>query len=187
MFNQGTVITTGKGVEYSMLSPNIQAADAKDDGRNMLLAVAAGVGFPDMILTADYSHSNYASSLIAQNPFVREIEDWQDFLEDDYKEIFARVVRAGKEKGNIPVGESEDCEIIWPPMILADILKNNQAREIMHRNKIISKKTWQMKEELNPAAEERNMEEEQGKDVYKQPFSMPLSPINQFGQYEEED
>ena len=186
-FAPGTIITASKGIEYSMLTPNIQAADAKDDGRNMLLAVAAGMGFPEMILTADYSNSNYASSLTAQNPFVREIEDWQDFFETPYKEIFARVVRFGKDYLNVPKGESEDCEVVWPPMILADILKNNQAREIQHRNKIISKKTWQMKDELDPAVEEQNMADEQGKDVYKVPFSLPLSPTNQYGQFDEEE
>lgn len=184
-FNRGTIITASKGIEYSMLTPNIQAADAKDDGRSMLLAVAAGVGFPEMMLTADYSNSNYASSLTAQNPFVREIEDWQDFFEDPYKEIFARVVRAGKEHGEIPQGESEDCTIEWPPLILADIQKNNAAREIQHRNKIISKKTWQMKEDLDPETEEQNMLDEQGKDVYKVPFQMPSMPTNQYGQYTE--
>lgn len=185
--NRGTVITASKGIEYTMLSPNIQAADAKDDGRNMLLAVAAGEGFPEMILTADYSNSNYASSMVAQNPFVREIEDWQDFFEEPYKDIFARVIRTKKEFGKIPEGESEECDVIWPPMILADILKNNQAREIMHRNKIISKKTWQMKEELNPETEEQNMTDEQGKDVYKVPFSLPQTPVNQWGSFDDDE
>ena len=186
-FNSGTIITASKGIEYEMLSPNIQAADAKDDGRAMLLAVAAGMGLPEMILTSDYSNSNYASSLTAQNPFVREIEDWQDFFQASYQEVFARVVAFGKKFGKIPKGESEECDVIWPPMILADILKNNQAREIQHRNKIISKKTWQMKEELNPETEEQNMTDEQGKDVYRQPFSMPLAPTNQFGGFNEEE
>jgi hypothetical protein len=185
-FNRGTIITASKGIKYSMLTPNIQAADAKDDGRNMLLAVAAGVGFPEMMLTADYSNSNYASSMTAQNPFVREIEDWQDFFEEPYKEVFARVIQAGKRYGAIPEDESEECTIEWPPLILADIQKNNAAREIQHRNKIISKKTWQMKEDLDPETEEQNMTEEQEKDIYKQPFNLPAAPTNQFGQYNEE-
>lgn len=186
MLNRGTIITASKGIEYDMLSPNIQAADAKDDGRNILLAVAAGVGFPEMILTADYSNANYASSLTAQNPFVREIEDWQDFYEDPYREIYARVIRAGKEYGDLPENTSEECSIEWPPMILADIEKNNKAREIQHRNKIISKKTWQMKEDLDPETEEANMEQEQTKSVYRQPFNLPTSPTNQWGGFYEE-
>lgn len=185
-FNRGTIITASRGIEYSMLTPNIQAADAKDDGRNMLLAVAAGVGFPEMMLTADYSNANYASSLTAQNPFVREIEDWQDFFEDPYKEIFARVVRAAKKYGKLKENESEECTIEWPPLILADIQKNNAAREIQHRNKIISKKTWQMKEDLDPETEEQNMLDEQGKDVYAVPFQMPHVPINQYQAFDED-
>ncbi|MHA2068932.1 MAG: phage portal protein, partial [Candidatus Thorarchaeota archaeon] len=92
MLERGTIITASKGVEYEMLSPNINATDVKDDGRNMLLSVAAGVGFPEMILTADYSNANYSSTLIAQNPFVREIEDWQDFAKTIYQDIYSRVI-----------------------------------------------------------------------------------------------
>lgn len=178
---RATVLTASKGISYSMLSPNINATDVRDDGRAILLAVAAGCGFPEMFLTADFSNANYASTMVAQNPFVREIEDWQDLFEDSlYKEVFARVIRHAKAYGEVPQGESEDCSVEWPPLILANITQNNQAREIQHRNKIISKKTWQQKEGLDPATEELNMEEEAGKDVYKG-FSMPEAPANQYG------
>jgi len=187
-FNRGTIITASDNLDYQMLTPNIQAADAKDDGRAMLLAVSAGEGMPEMMLTGDWSNANYASSLTAQNPWVREVEDWQDFLEEElYMEIFARVVQAGKDKGSIPKEEEEGCKVEWPPMVAADIEKNNKARETQHRNKIISKKTWQQKEGLDPATEELNMEEEQGKDIYKVPFNLPTAPTNQFGQYGEDE
>jgi len=185
-FEKGTVITASKGVEYQMLSPNINAADVAKDGRSILLAVAAGCGFPEMFLTADWSNANYSSTMIAQNPFVREIEDWQDFFEFVYNELFGDVVRVGKDKGNIPEGESEECILKWPDLILADIQKNNAAREIQHRNKILSKTTWQQKEALDPETEKKNLEQEQGEDVYKQPFSMPTVPTNQFGSFDEE-
>jgi len=185
-FQRGTVLTASKGISYEMLSPNIQASDVKDDGRNMLLAIAAGCGFPEMMLTSDYSNANYSSSMVAQNPFVREIEDWQDFFTHYYKnEIFIPVMKAYQEYGDkkIPDKEDLDCTIEWPPLILADIYKNNQAREIQHRNKIISKKTWQEREGLDSDEEERNMEDEQGKDIYSNPFNMPVSPVNQYSQF----
>jgi capsid protein len=186
--DRGTIITASKGIEYEMLSPNINATDVKDDGRAMLLAVAAGSGFPEMILTADYSNANYSSSMVAQNPFVREVEDWQDFFEHSYvKPIFAEVIRDGKRRGSLPEGESEECKVEWPPLIMADIEKNNKAREIQRRNKIISNRTWMTKEGLDPDQEEQQMEEEATKDVYKQPFNMPVAPTNQFGSSPEED
>ena len=38
-----------------------------------------------------------------------------------------------------------------------------------------------LKENLDPEEEEMNMIEEEGKDIYRTPFNMPTSPINQFG------
>lgn len=179
-FNAGTIITASKGIEYEMLSPNINAADAANDGRNMLLGVAAGCGMPEMMLTADYSNANYSSSVTAQNPFVREVEDWQDFWEFYYMQLFEECIIEGKEKGDIPENESTECIVAWPPLILADIQKNNAAREIQHRNKILSKKTWSMKEDLDPELEKKNLELEAGEEVY-QGMNMPVAPVNQYG------
>lgn len=186
-FRSGTVLTASGGVSYEMLAPKINAPDVKDDGRAMLLSVAAGVGFPEMFLTADFANANYSSSLVAQNPFVREIEDWQDFFAVYYKQIFKRVIEASMKYGDLPENENADCTVEFPPLILADIFKNNQAREIQSRNKIISHKTWQLKEGLDPEEERRNIEEEQAMDIYKQPFDLPIAPTNQWGSLNEDE
>jgi len=185
---RATVLTASKGITYSMLSPNIHAADVAADGRSILLAIAAGCGFPEMMLTADYSNANYSSSMVAQNPFVREIEDWQDFYEEHYSQLFARVIRHRKDFGDkkIPDGESEECTVEWPPLILANIMQNNSARDIQFRNKVLSRKTWQQKEGLDPDVEELNLTDEQGKEIYKQPFNLPVAPVNQFGSFIED-
>jgi len=180
-FPRGTVLTATKGLSYDMLSPNINAQDVKDDGRAMLLAVAAGCGMPEMILTADYSNANYSSSMVAQNPFVREVEDWQDFFSYYYKTIFREVVETAIQYGKVPEGVSKKCSIEWPPLILADIKKNNEAREIQFRNKVLSRKTWQLKEGLDPDVERQNLIEEENDEVYQAPFNLPQVPTNQYG------
>lgn len=186
-YPSATILTASKGVKYEMLSPNINAADVKDDGRSMLLCIASGMGMPEMMLTANYENGNYSSSMVAQNPFVREIEDWQDYFQFFYQEIFSRVVKHDSEYGQLPRNEDDECTVEFPPLILADIQKNNQAREIQRRNKIISNKTWQLKEGLDPEEEERNMEDEATKDIYKQPFNLPTTPTNQWGSFSDEN
>lgn len=187
-FPRATILTASKGVEYDMLSPKINAPDVKDDGRAMLLAVAAGMGMPEMMLTADFSNANYSSSMVAQNPFVREIEDWQDFFLYYYQEIFAAVIAHDIEYNKLTEDTNDECTVEFPPLILADIEKNNKAREIQHKYKIISKKTWMLKEGLDPEEERRNIEEEQDLDIYKTPFNLPQAPINQFGaDFEDEE
>ncbi len=188
-FSAGTVIHSSKGVEYELLTPNINASDVEADGRAILLAIAAAVGFPEMILTADYSNANYSSSLIAQNPFVREIEDWQDFFSTFYRNLFAVVVQASIDSGELPKNTSTKSRIEFPPMILADLEKIAKAFEILFKFKAISKKTWQHKMGLDHDIEKNNMDADDSDDVFgppgtpggDSPFRMPMAPRNQFG------
>uniref|UniRef100_A0A6M3JYX7 Putative portal protein n=1 Tax=viral metagenome TaxID=1070528 RepID=A0A6M3JYX7_9ZZZZ len=203
---RGTVITASKDIEYEMLSPNINATDVKDDGRAILLSIAAGIGFPEMMFTADYSNANYSSSLIAQNPFVREIEEWQDFFKDFYQELFTIIIEAGMEYGELPANTDTDCIVEFPPLIAADIGVISKAYEILFKYKIVSKKTWRYKMGLDDEMEKYYIEEEEELEVeppagfnpnlpalpgvpgQKQPgaLNMPISPINQYGAQMEE-
>jgi len=197
---RATVITASKGVTYKMLSPNIQASDVAEDGRAMLLSIAAAVGFPEMIFTSDYSNANYSSSLIAQNPFVREIEDWQDYFVTFYKNIFRVVIQNAIDFGPLPKGTDLKCRVEFPPMIAADIEQMSKAFEILYKYKIISVKTWRGKMGLDDDIEKANQEDEDdidtmfgnptGQPADKNPnvakgdtsgkFNLPISPTNQF-------
>lgn len=185
MLRAGTIITATKGVEYEMLTANINASDVAEDGRSMLLSIAAAVGFPEMIFTADYSNANYSSSLVAQNPFVREIEDWQDFFTTLYEGLFADVIRAKKEFGDLPAEESEECTVEWPPMILADLEKLSKAYEILYKYKVVSKKTWRARMGLDNDLEGSYLDDEDDSTLFAPnssgQFNMPIAPINQYG------
>src|SRR5207302_1611450 len=77
-FRGGTIITAGPGVKYRIESPNINANDVKEDGRNIMLAMAAGMNMPEYIF-GDASNANYASTMIAESPFVKMIQFFQVF------------------------------------------------------------------------------------------------------------
>ncbi|RLB09952.1 MAG: hypothetical protein DRG39_07005 [Deltaproteobacteria bacterium] len=199
--HRGTIITASKGIEYEMLSAKINAPDVAEDGRAILLAVAAAVGFPEMILTANYSNANYASTLVAQNPFVREIEDWQDYLSSFYKELYERVIEAKKEAGKLPMNVKADCKVDFPPMITAELEKMAKAYEVLFKYKVLSKKTWRGKMGLDDDIESVNLQNEEQDEVYGPPmpsghpnqypggspgagggrFAMPVAPVNQYG------
>lgn len=104
----GTIYTAGPGVKLRMDSANINASDVKEDGRNIILQMAAGTGMPEY-LYGDASNSNFASSLIAESPFVKEIQFWQSFLEAGWiEEMFRRVIRASVDSGKIAEPVDED-------------------------------------------------------------------------------
>jgi hypothetical protein len=91
-FRGGTMITAGPGVDYKMESPNINASDVKEDGRNIILAMAAGMNMPEYIF-GDASNANYASTMIAESPFVKQIQSHQVFFEYHFGQIFKKVLQ----------------------------------------------------------------------------------------------
>jgi capsid protein len=183
-----SVITTNKGVDYDLKSPNLQAADSQHDGRNLLVAIAAGVGMPEFMVTSDASNANYASTLVSEAPGVMEFEDWQDFFELLFKDIFETAINVGVDTGAIPeniteevtkvdpeTGEvktetvtreiSRECDIVFPEIVHRDILKETQAYVLQSQNGWISDQTAQARLDLDPEEEEEKMrqkEEEEG-------------------------
>ncbi len=94
----GTILNASQGVKYEMLSPNLNAADAKEDGRNIKLNMAAGTNLPEYMF-GDASNQNYASSLIAESPFVKAIQFWQIFYEVYFSEIYRQVIQNAVDAG----------------------------------------------------------------------------------------
>lgn len=142
MFRSGSILTAGPGVSYQMLSANLGASDAAQDGRNILLAIAVGVGFPEMFLTGDFSNNNYSSSLTAQNPFVREFEDWQDFFDFHLRMEYKRVLELGIEAGLVDKGTSLKVKNEFPPLVYEDFVQMSTALGQLFLNEIISGHTY---------------------------------------------
>ncbi len=139
MLRPGTVITASGGVSYEFLSPNLQASDVKEDGRQILLAVATAVGLPEYMVTGDASNANYASTMVAESPGVREFEDWQAFFGDVFGKIYTRAIKTAIDAGDIPGQETHDVEdaetgIVTPEMCDTPITCNVQFPPLIHRN-----------------------------------------------------
>lgn len=137
----GTIITAAPGVDYKMLSANINASDAKEDGRSILLTMAVGVGFPEMYMTGDFSSTNFASSSTAQNPFVRECEDQQDFFEPHIEDLIDQVFTIGIENGDLPTDLDTGIFIEWPPLIQRDLISLVTALMQLYNANILSRQT----------------------------------------------
>jgi hypothetical protein len=106
-----SIFTASQGVEYQLLSPNLQASDVKEDGRNILLAVSAGAGLPEYMVTSDASNANYASTMVAEAPGVREFMDWQDFFGLCFQEICTKALMAGIKAGEVPTHEEVEIKL----------------------------------------------------------------------------
>lgn len=144
----GTILNPSAGVKYEYLSPNLDARDASEDGRRFLLSIAAGTGLPEMLVTGDWSNANFASSVEARTPAVREWEDWQDFFEPHFKTIYRWVVEAGKRGLGLPPETSTDLTIQWPSLIAKDNAKETERNVNLNAGGILSRTTWAAREDL---------------------------------------
>ena len=173
-----SVFTTNKGVDYDFKTPNLQAADVANDGRAILLAIAAGVGVPEFMLSSDASNNNYASALVAEAPGVMEFMDWQDTFADYFQRIHKRVIEAGIAVGRIPAEVTEDviyddgtkgketrpvhtdANIVFPEVTHRDFLKEVQGYEKLWGMGIASKETTSTHVGLDYDAEQEKIKHE---------------------------
>ena len=109
-FREGTILNANAGIDYEFKSPNINATDAAEDGRKMKIEMAAGSGQPEYVF-GDSSNSNFASTMVAEAPFVKEVQFWQTFFEFYFKKIFKRVVQAAVNSGKLQAPLEDDIFI----------------------------------------------------------------------------
>jgi hypothetical protein len=172
MLRSGTIITATPGVEYEMLSPNLDARDAAQDGRTILLALAAAAGLPDVFVTSDFAQANFASTVTAQNPAIRAFEEHQEIYSEPFSEIISWCLEDGLDKGEIPdtVNDEKglrainlDHEISYPPLLKRDFLSEVNAWERMVTVLAVSsKRTASLALGLDPDQEKKLIDEEGG-------------------------
>jgi len=181
-----SVITTNQNVDYELKSPNLQAADVQHDGRTILLAIAAGIGLPEYMITSDASNGNYSSLMTAEGPAVMEFEDWQDFFAIYFSEMYDLVIRAAIAKKHIPENElkvtkeyvkvegkpdkqmekteivptSTECSITFPDIISRDIQKETTAIITQMRESLCSKQTASARLDLDYEDEQEFIKQE---------------------------
>jgi hypothetical protein len=167
MLKPMTTVHATPGVKYEFLSPNLNAQDARTDGRNILLAMAAATGLPEYMFTADASNANYSSTMVAEAPAVREFEDWQDFLTPSYRRIWHWVMRAAAEAKAVEGLRPEDLEngkvdveVAWPPMIARDEQKEVERDMVLHGQGVLSDESLATRAGLDWARELERLKQE---------------------------
>lgn len=157
----GTILTPGPGVSYEFTSPRLEARDAGEDGRRIMLSAAAGVGMPEMIVTGDWSNNNYASSAEAIATVTREWEDWQDFFTPVFERIIDWVLSAAIDGLGLPEETDRTVELQWPTIMRKDSDKETQRREKLFAGGVLSRRTWAAQEGLVFDDERENMAEDE--------------------------
>ena len=127
----GTVWFLPGMLEAEFPNHNVGAADAKDDGKQILRTIAMGVQLPEFLVTADASNANYSSSVVAESPAMRMFEDLQNVIEDELAVVIARLL-------SIP---EEDVVVKFPP-VQRNIRDRVAALHQMYLDEVLSARSY---------------------------------------------
>jgi hypothetical protein len=174
MYKPGTILDVSGSTEYEFLTPNVQASDVRYDGREVKLAFATGAGQSEVMVTADASNANFASTWIAEAPPVKEFETLQAVFSEESRQVWHRVMMWGQDTGRIPVAPDRDDAMGYsgydvllepPTLVTRDRLDDTKANQMMYVADALSRKTWMSRDGLDVEQETENLKEEKAEDV----------------------
>ena len=164
----GTVITASNGINYDFKSPNLQASDSSHDGREIKLNIAASTGLPEYMF-GDASNANYASTMVAESPAVREFEYWQDFLTPYFVQIWRWVMQSAVDAGKLAesdvLTEVIDVEVTFEPLLARNAIDEAKANQIKNAAGVLSRQTWAEANGLDYESERLRIADEKEHDV----------------------
>jgi hypothetical protein len=148
------------------------------------LLTYAGIrwNFPTYMVTGDISDGSFATSLMAESPFVKARESGQvsfgDFTTDLMWKVLDFAVRAGKlrEFGITKMVELKmlvDIEPKPPRVSVRNRLEDTQVNQVLSQAGIISKKTWAQQEDLDYENEQQLIAEQPQPAQPPQPTGQP--------------
>ncbi len=104
----GSVFVHNDNEVIQVLQQLVGASDAAEDGRRILLMIAAGAGLPEYFL-ADGANANLASTTSQALPAMRKFADVQDIMANQlWRPVFKRVIQSAVDAGVIP--EYVECQ-----------------------------------------------------------------------------
>jgi len=189
----GTVLTTPHGQEYK---PGPMGAQHSP---NLMLVLQASMRFvgnrwnmPEYLVSGDASNANYASTMVAESPWVKSCKAKQAQMKTAYGAIMWRVVEAGIKSGAFEAFgfwkmDDDACrkirdlvilDIEAPQLEVRDRKAETDRNAVLNQRGILSKQTWTGKEGEDWDTEQDNLQEE-GPAMAIDPLTglpMPMQP-----------
>lgn len=159
MLKPGTVEYMTPGIKLDFVSPKFEAGDAYEDIRVFLLTLCAGTELAEFMVTADASNANYSSTLAAESPAVRAIQDYQE----EFDPHIERIVR--QSLGLIAPQYGNDTRKVkidakWPPIVYREPLEETKALSLQYHDQAISLETYREKLGYNNGEETERIKRE---------------------------
>jgi hypothetical protein len=158
----GTILDATQGMEYEFPS-NVVRPDAFVAVRDAILrSVAARLVMPEFMLTSDASNANYSSTMVAEGPAVKHFSRLQWAVIEEDREVLERVLDVAVETGRISQETRDAVEIdVQPPRLeTRDRGEDTEADMKLVQNKVMSKHTAAIRQDLDPEREKELIAQE---------------------------
>jgi hypothetical protein len=152
-FRPGTILTGNDGVEHQFISPQLDAGDVIAFFREYKLAIASAMGTPEFMVTSDASNANFASTMVAESPFLRKVTAIRDSLGWVFRSVFERVTGYG------------DATIEWGRLEARDFANDAKAFVMLNAGGIVDKRSVQERLDFDPEVVGPRLAEENADDL----------------------
>lgn len=160
----GTILRAGYGYEYK---PGPMGAERNqgfvDVGQYVLRMTGMRWGFPEGMISGDYSNNNFASAMMAESPFVKAREADQAFYKRHFHSLIWKVLRLYWEMGRFDrfgiswesLVHLVDIKIDCPTVATRDALKMAQTAQLYKALGVLSLPTIASQAGLDYEAEQK--------------------------------
>lgn len=149
----GSIIDTSEKTEYEFPSANVDASGLVAVLQAELRAIAARLVMPEFMLTVDASNANFASTMVAESPWVKKGERDQCFFARHFGDgeygngrqgAMWRVLANAVEGGLLPRETLTELEIQaeGPSLVVRDKAAETDRAEKLSNAGILSDTTW---------------------------------------------
>jgi hypothetical protein len=168
-FFPGRVVTTA-GMDLMYGPMGTPAAAVFIQVLQMIMRrVGSRWSMPEYMVSGDASNANYASTLVAESPFVKSAERKQITFAEHYRSVIWRVLEMLPamqrllDHFGLSMQEFKRFVqlVVQPPRVsVRNRLEETNIRSVLHDKGVLSTRTWSGMEELDFEAEQKNRAEE---------------------------
>lgn len=166
-WDAGTVLDVPNGQQYK---PGPMGAERGNAfvaiGQAVLRTIGARWCMPEYLISGDASNANFASTQVAESPFIKNCDAEQFQHGQKVLNILWRVVRWAWERGRFrqfgDAGEwlnilrCVEITAVPPSLEVRDAKAETDRNVILNERGILSKKSWSQREGLDPEVEATN-------------------------------
>lgn len=131
--------------------------------RQMLLRSIGTIwNMPEYMISGDASNAAFASTLVAESPFVKSRQSDQVYYGDSFIIMLWKVIKLSMRRidtklSYLELREHVRIQGIYPEVATRDETKTTQRHQILNTARILSLRTWAKKENLDYDLETKNM------------------------------